>query len=357
MTRKQLGFAGLLAAAVAANVQVFAPARANIFKKAEHAVTDGAKMAGGAVEKEATKDAKAVGSAVSKEATKDAQAVKRTFSDDEMRSLSATVKRNYDKDVGKTRAAFDTAIDDAKKLYTEAETAALRAAADRYVKRYGGFLAKFAVNIQALEQDPVAQATLKQVLQAATEKRLDAKTRADVETLGRRLGLIEGEPNSIVPGNGGGLFKSSFGIALAGMADMQFGGITYTVGVLGNCYKEPGKSYGVAHFQEAGAIGGYFNSPTAVGLTRGVVFLWQPAAADEAGGAEVGLLATLGVPGAPAVTLGLQWRAVDLQPISSHFKMPHGSDAAIPGFFVGLGSAGAGNSGGGVLAGLLAVVQ
>ena len=132
------------------------------------------------------------------------------LSTDEARALTETAKRSYATTIKEGESAYRQTVSTVQAGIDAAKQAALRAAADAWIKKYSGFLASFRTNLNALAQDDAAVAAVDRLTKAAAEKRLDDQARADLLLVGERLGLLDWKPNSIVPASSGGAGKSSW---------------------------------------------------------------------------------------------------------------------------------------------------
>lgn len=290
------------------------PVQANIFKKIKKGATSATKT----VTKEVTKDANKTASAVS-DTTKKVTAEVTEISADEAKALTETAKKSYATTLKEGEAAYQKTMAAVQSGIDAAKEAALRAAAQAYLKKYSGFLKKFRSNVDALAKDDNAVAVVERLTKAASEKRLDDQTRADLLVIGERLGLLDWKPNSIVPGNSGGATKSSWGLAVTG-GGAYIGGAEGSAGLVANCYKESDQRYGAGL---AVSVGGVFGA--AFGGSVSVTFFWQPGGVESAEGGYVGI----GVEGAYAAiggTVGLQWS------VAEGMK---GASAGTPGFCLG----------------------
>lgn len=241
------------------------------------------------------------------------------LSSDEAKALTETAKKSYATTIKDGEAAYRKTVKDVQAGLDAAKDAALRAAADAYIKKYSGFLKKLRSNLDALAKDDNAVAVVDRLTKAASEKRLDDQTRADLLFIGERLGLLEWKLNSIVPGSSGGAMKSSWGLAVAG-GGAYVGGIEGSVGLVANCYQEVDRRYGAGLALSLGGVLG-----AAFGGSANVTFFWQPGGVDDAEGGYVGL----GVEAAYAQiggTIGVQW---------SVYEGMKGAAAGIPGFYLG----------------------
>lgn len=241
------------------------------------------------------------------------------LSSDEAKALTETAKKSYATTIKDGEAAYRKTVKEVLAGLDAAKDAALRAAADAYIKKYSGFLKKLRSNLDALAKDDNAVAVVDRLTKAASEKRLDDQTRADLLFIGERLGLLEWKLNSIVPGSSGGAMKSSWGLAVAG-GGAYVGGIEGSVGLVANCYQEVDRRYGAGLALSLGGVLG-----AAFGGSANVTFFWQPGGVDDAEGGYVGL----GVEAAYAQiggTIGVQW---------SVYEGMKGAAAGIPGFYLG----------------------
>ncbi len=241
------------------------------------------------------------------------------LSSDEAKALTETAKKSYATTIKDGEAAYRKTVKEVQAGLDAAKDAALRAAADAYIKKYSGFLKKLRSNLDALAKDDNAVAVVDRLTKAASEKRLDDQTRADLLFIGERLGLLEWKLNSIVPGSSGGAMKSSWGLAVAG-GGAYVGGIEGSVGLVANCYQEVDRRYGAGLALSLGGVLG-----AAFGGSANVTFFWQPGGVDDAEGGYVGL----GVEAAYAQiggTIGVQW---------SVYEGMKGAAAGIPGFYLG----------------------
>lgn len=280
-----------------------APAQAGLFKKIKKA----AKKTTNTVVKEAT-------NTVIKEAEDITE-----LSADEAKALTETAKKSYATTIKEGEGAYRKTVSAVQSGIDAAKEAALRAAADAYIKKYSGFLKKLRSNLDALANDDNAVAVVDRLTKAASDKRLDDQTRADLLFIGERLGLLEWKPNSIVPGSSGGAMRSSWGLAVAG-GGAYVGGIEGSVGLVANCYQEADKRYGAGLALSLGGVLG-----AAFGGSVNVTFFWQPGGVADAEGGYVGL----GVEAAYAQvggTVGVQWS------VNEGMK---GATAGIPGFYLG----------------------
>ena len=290
------------------------PAQANLFKK----IKKGATKAAGAVTSEAEKDAKTVSGTVTSTSN---QVINEAteISSEETRALTETAKKSYATTLKEGETAYNKTVSEVRAGIDAAKEAALRAAADAWIKKYSGFLKKLRGNLDALAKDESAVAVVDRLAKAAAEKRLDDQARADMLFIGERLGLLEWKPSSIVPGSSGGAFKSSWGLAVTG-GFAYAGGAEASVGLVANCYKESDRRYGAGLALSVGGVLG-----AAFGGSANVTFFWQPGGVADAEGGYVGL-------GAEAAyaeiggTIGLQWS------VSAGIK---GAAAATPGFYLG----------------------
>lgn len=241
------------------------------------------------------------------------------LSSDEAKALTETAKKSYATTIKEGEAAYRMTVASVQAGIDAAKEAALRAAAEAYIKKYSGFLKKLRSNLDALAKDDSAVAVVDRLTKAATEKRLDDQTRADLLFIGERLGLLEWKPNSIVPGSSGGAMKSSWGLAVTG-GGAYVGGIEGSVGLVANCYQEADRRYGAGLALSLGGVLGI-----AMGGSVNVTFYWQPGGVADAEGGSVGL----GVEAAYAQiggTLGVQWS------VNEGMK---GASAGVPGFYLG----------------------
>lgn len=241
------------------------------------------------------------------------------LSSDEAKTLTETAKKSYTTTIKEGEAAYRTTVSSVQAGIDAAKEAALRAAAEAYIKKYNGFLKKLRSNLDALAKDDSAVAVVDRLTKAASEKRLDDQTRADLLFIGERLGLLEWKPNSIVPGSSGGAMKSSWGLAITG-GGAYVGGIEGSVGLVANCYQEADRRYGAGLALSLGGVLG-----AAFGGSANVTFFWQPGGVADAEGGYVGL----GVEAAYAQvggTLGVQWS------VNEGMK---GASAGVPGFYLG----------------------
>lgn len=200
------------------------PAQANLFKK---------------IKKGANKAANPVTN-TSKEVINDVTEI----STEETKALTETAKKSYATTLKEGEGAYNKAVREVQAGIDAAKEAALRAAANEWIKKYGGFLKKFRSNLDALASDDDAIAIVDRLAKAAAEKRLDDQTRADMLLIGERLGLLEWKPNSIVPRGSGGAFKSSWGLAVTGGLAYSGAGAEASVGLVANCHKESDQRYG-----------------------------------------------------------------------------------------------------------------
>jgi hypothetical protein len=238
---------------------------------------------------------------------------------DETKALTETAKKSYATTLKTGEDAYRKSVSAVQAGIDAAKEAALRAAADAWVKKYSGFLKKFRSNLDALAQDEKAEAVIDRLTKAASEKRIDDQTRADLLWVGERLGLLDWKPNSIVPGSSGGAMKSSWGLAVTG-GGAYVAGAEGSVGLVANCYKEADQRYGAGLALSLGGVLG-----AAFGGSANVTFYWQPGGVADAEGGSVGLgmeAAAGGVGG----TLGVQWS------VSEGMK---GASAGVPGFYLG----------------------
>ena len=241
------------------------------------------------------------------------------LSSDEAKALTETAKKSYATTIKDGEAAYRKTVKEVQAGLDAVKDAALRAAADAYIKKYSGFLIKLRSNLDALAKDDNAVAVVDRLTKAASEKRLDDQTRADLLFIGERLGLLEWKLNSIVPGSSGGAMKSSWGLAVAG-GGAYVGGIEGAVGLVANCYQEVDRRYGAGLALSLGGVLG-----AAFGGSANVTFFWQPGGVDDAEGGYVGL----GVEAAYAQiggTIGVQW---------SVYEGMKGAAAGTPGFYLG----------------------
>lgn len=241
------------------------------------------------------------------------------LSTDEAKVLAETAKKSYSTTLKAGESAYRTTVSSVQSGIDAAKQAALRAAADAYLKKYSGFLKKLCSNLDVFAKDDNAVAAIDRLTKAASEKRLDDQTRADLLFIGERLGLLEWKPNSIVPGTSGGAMKSSWGLAITG-GGAYVGGIEGSVGLVANCYQETDRRYGAGLAVSLGGVLG-----AAIGGSANVTFFWQPGGLPDAEGGYVGLgveAAYAGIGG----TLGVQWS------VAEGMK---GASAAIPGFYLG----------------------
>lgn len=238
---------------------------------------------------------------------------------DETKALTETAKKSYATTLKDGEAAYRKTVTEVQAGIDAAKDAALRAAADAYIKKYSGFLKKFRGNLDALAQDDNAVAAVDRLAKATSEKRLDDQTRADLLFIGERLGLLEWKPNSIVPGSSGGAMKSSWGLAVTG-GGAYVAGAEGSVGLVANCYQEADRRYGAGLALSLGGVLG-----AAFGGSANVTFFWQPGGVADAEGGYVGL----GVEAAYAQvggTIGVQW---------SVYEGVRGASAGVPGFYLG----------------------
>lgn len=238
---------------------------------------------------------------------------------DETKALTETAKKSYATTLKTGEDAYRKSVSAVQAGIDAAKEAALRAAADAWVKKYSGFLKKFRSNLDALAQDEKSEAVIDRLTKAASEKRIDDQTRADLLWVGERLGLLDWKPNSIVPGSSGGAMKSSWGLAVTG-GGAYVAGVEGSVGLVANCYKEADQRYGAGLALSLGGVLG-----AAFGGSANVTFYWQPGGVADAEGGSVGLgmeAAAGGVGG----TLGVQWS------VSEGMK---GASAGVPGFYLG----------------------
>lgn len=241
------------------------------------------------------------------------------LSSDEAKALTETAKKSYATTIKEGEAACRKTVKEVQAGIDAAKEAALRAAADAYIKKYNGFLKKLRGNLDALAKDDQAVAVVDRLTKAASEKRLDDQTRADLLFIGERLGLLEWKPNSIVPGSPGGAMKSSWGLFVTG-GGAYVGGIEGSVGLVANCYQEADRRYGAGLAVSLGGVLG-----AAIGGSANVTFFWQPGGVPDAEGGYVGL----GVEAAYAQvggTIGVQW---------SVYEGMKGAAAGVPGFYLG----------------------
>lgn len=180
------------------------------------------------------------------------------LSSDEAKALTETAKKSYATTIKEGEAAYRMTVASVQAGIDAAKEAALRAAAEAYIKKYSGFLKKLRSNLDALAKDDSAVAVVDRLTKAATEKRLDDQTRADLLFIGERLGLLEWKPNSIVPGSSGGAMKSSWGLAVTG-GGAYVGGIEGSVGLVANCYQEADRRYGAGLALSLGRRARYCN--------------------------------------------------------------------------------------------------
>jgi len=238
---------------------------------------------------------------------------------DETKALTETAKKSYATTIKEGEGAYRKTVSTVQAGIDAAKEAALRAAAEASLKKYSGFLKKFRSNLDALAKDDSAVVVIERLTKAASEKRMDDQTRADLLLIGERLGLLEWKPNSIVPGSSGGAMKSSWGLAVTGGGAYVAGG-EGSVGLVANCYRESDQRYGAGL---ALSIGGVLGA--AVGGSVNVTFYWQPGGVADAEGGYVGL----GVEAAYAQvggTIGVQWS------LDEGMK---GASAGVPGFYLG----------------------
>ena len=106
---------------------------------------------------------------------------------DEVKALTETAKKSYATTVKEGEAAYRTTVASVQAGIDAAKEAALRAAAEAYIKKYSGFLKKLRSNLDALAKDDSAVAVVDRLTKAASEKRLDDQTRADLLFIGERL--------------------------------------------------------------------------------------------------------------------------------------------------------------------------
>ena len=241
------------------------------------------------------------------------------LSTDEAKALTETAKKSYATTIREGEAAYRTTVSSVQAGIDAAKEAALRDAADAYIKKYSGFLTKPRSNLDALAKDDKAVAAVDRLTKAASEKRMDDQTRADLLFIGERLGLLQWKPNSIVPGSSGGAMKSSWGLAVTG-GGAYVGGIEGSVGLVANCYQEADRRYGAGLAISLGGVLG-----AAIGGSVNVTFFWQPGGVLDAEEGYVGL----GVEAAYAQvggTIGVQW---------SVYEGMRGAAAGVPGFYLG----------------------
>jgi len=272
-----------------------APVHAGLFKK----IKKGAKKATTAVIKEA------------EEVTE--------IGVDETKALTETAKKSYATTIKEGEAAYRKTLTTVQAGIDAAKEAALKAAADAWIKKYSGFLKKLRSNLDALAGDDTAVAIVDRLAKAASEKRLDDQARADLLWIGERLGLLEWKPNSIVPGSSGGAAKSSWGLMVAG-GGAYVAGAEGSVGFVANCYKEADQRYGAGLALSLGGVLG-----AAFGGSVDITFFWQPGGVNEAEGGSIGVGIEAAAGGAGG-TLGVQWS------VSEGMK---GASAGIPGFYLG----------------------
>lgn len=239
--------------------------------------------------------------------------------EDETKALTETAKKSYAATIKEGEATYRKTVSTVQAGIDAAKEAALRAAADTWIKKYSGFLKKFRANLDALATDDNAVAIVDRLAKAAAEKRLDDQTRADLLFVGERLGLLEWKPNSIVPGSSGGAMKSSWGLAVAG-GGAYVAGAEGAVGFVANCYKEADQRYGAGLALSLGGVLG-----AAYGGSVNITFYWQPGGVAEAEGGSVGLGLEAAYAGVGS-TLGLAW---------SVYEGMKGASAGIPGFYLG----------------------
>lgn len=290
------------------------PAQANIFKK----IKKSASKATNTITREVEKDANTASGAVTDAAHQAAQEVTEIGSD-ETKALTETAKKSYATTIKEGEAAYRKTVTTVQAGIDAAKEAALRAAAEAWIKKYSGFLQKFRANLDALAKDDNAVAVVDRLTKAASEKRLDDQARADLLFIGERLGLLQWKPGAIVPGSSGGALKSSWGLAVTGGGAYVAGG-EGAVGLVANCYKESDQRYGVGLALSLGGVLG-----VTFGGSANVTFFWQPGGVADAEGGYVGLGAEAAYAGIGG-TLGLQWS------VSEGIK---GASAGIPGFYLG----------------------
>lgn len=301
-------------ASVALLSLIASPSEANLFKK----IKKGASKAANTVSNQAGKATQVVVGTATSAANQVADEVTE-LSTDEARALTETAKRSYATTIKEGESAYRKTVSTVQAGIDAAKEAALRAAADAWIKKYSGFLAKFRTNLNALAQDDAAVAAVDRLTKAAAEKRLDDQTRADLLLVGERLGLLDWKPNSIVPASSGGAGKSSWGLAITG-GGAYVAGAEGSVGLVANCYKEADQRYGAGLAISLGGVLGL-----AYGASADVTFYWQPGGVNDAEGGSIGF----GVEAAYAAvggTLGVQWS------VSEGMR---GAAAGIPGFFLG----------------------
>lgn len=294
----------LLVAAILSPAVTTSPAEANLFKKVKKAV----KHTANDVAKGTTNAANTVASGVTG-----------VVNSDEAKVVSDTAKKSYEATAKAGESAYRKTVAEVQSGIDAAKKAALQAAADLYLKKYRGFLVKFRSNLDALAKDDAASDIVDRLVKAASEKRLDDQTRADLQVIGERLGLLEWKPNSIVPSSSGGAFKSSWGLIVGG-GGAYVAGAEGSFGLVANCYKEPDQRYGAGLAVSVGGLVGI-----AFGGSVDVMFYWQPGGVSDAEGGSVGL-GVEGAVGGIGGTLGVQWS------VAEGMK---GAAAGIPGFYLG----------------------
>jgi hypothetical protein len=304
-----------LLAALFSPAVITTKADANLFKKITKTATKTTKT----VASGTTQAAKTVATGATQAGKTVAAEASSVINGDEAKTLSATAKKSYEAAVKEGESAYRQSMSAVQAGIDAAKKAALQAAAQEYLRKYKGFLVKLRSNIDALAKDEAATNVVDRVVKAAAEKRLDDQTRADLQFLGERLGLLDWKPGSIVPGSSGGALKSSWGILVGGGA-AYVGGAEGSFGLVANCYKETDQRYGAGLLVSVGGLVGI-----AFGGSVDVMFFWQPGGVSDSEGGQIGL-GVEGAVGGIGGTLGIQWN------VSEGMK---GASAGIPGFYLG----------------------
>ena len=238
------------------------------------------------------------------------------ISKSEMSGMVSTATSAYSSTAGAVQTGYTNTLAAIKAAYTAALEALFRTAGNQFVANEKGNLTRLQTRMTSLDAE--GKQALNRIMRAIPTKQLTEQTRADMQTLAAKLGLVAGAADANIPGN---VTHSSFGIFMGASAAFV-AGVDASFGIVMNTFPDGG-TYKMGLIQSAGGSC-CAQAGVAVEGAGGAGLMWSPGSIDNAAGASVGF----GVEGAlkdVGGALALSW---------SVSKGMTGAQNAIPGISI-----------------------
>ncbi len=225
----------------------------------------------------------------------------------DMNSVSSMAKSTYATTAQDVTNGYNASVSALRSVYNQGLLAAYKQVGNAMLNANRDKATRIANTFRNLDDEGLA--ALNRIVDAITNQQLTDAVNADMQTLGRKLGLQNfGQSGSNVPN---ALSNSNFGIQVDSTLGLGLGF---------------GQSYGIAmnvlptngRFRLALLQGNSVSAGLQADDSVGVSFFWSPGSVDDSNGSSVGLALELAVDGGASV--GMSWPAVtnysDLSKIS-----------------------------------------